>query len=507
MSTIESRIFSPARVREMDRIAIEELGVPGYTLMTRAAQAAFDDARDYFPDARRWLVICGAGNNAGDGYVIARLARAAHLDVTVATLSDPDRLAGDAAQAWQDYRSMDGHSGRAVVEFDAGLLQDADLIVDAILGTGLDRPLRGDFLSAVRALGQANKPVMSVDVPSGLNSATGEVMGAAVKASVTATFVGLKQGFFLGAGPDHLGAVTLHDLEIPPAAVDEIAPTMRIFGPGDLRDLMPPREATAHKGRFGHVLVIGGNKGMGGAARLAGEAALRAGAGLVSVASRPDTVGAIMAYRPELMCRGIETVNDLEPLIERASVIALGPGLGQDDWAKALFARILECAQPKVLDADALNLLAGDPVHRDDWILTPHPGEAARLLDTGTAAVQSDRLSAVSGLVDRYGGVAVLKGRCTLIACADETPYVVDRGNAGMASAGMGDVLTGLIAGLVAQYPGVLHRSAAGAAYAHAVAGDLAASGGQRGLIATDLFPVLRGVLNPDRGYKPTANG
>jgi hydroxyethylthiazole kinase-like uncharacterized protein yjeF len=270
---------------------------------------------------------------------------------------------------------------------------------------------------------------------------------------------------------------------------------------------MPPREATAHKGRFGHVLVIGGNKGMGGAARLAGEAALRAGAGLVSVASRPDTVGAIMAYRPELMCRGIETVNDLEPLIERASVIALGPGLGQDEWAKALFARILECAQPKVLDADALNLLAGDPVHRDDWILTPHPGEAARLLDTGTAAVQSDRLSAVRGLVDRYGGVAVLKGRCTLIACADETPYVVDRGNAGMASAGMGDVLTGLIAGLVAQYPGVLHRSAAGAAYAHAVAGDLAASGGQRGLIATDLFPVLRGVLNPDRGYKPTANG
>lgn len=506
MLTIENRIFSPAQVREMDRIAIEDLGVPGYTLMARAGQAAFDDARDDFPDARRWLVICGAGNNAGDGYVIARLARAAHLDVTVATLSDPDSLTGDAAQAWQDYRSMDSHSGQAVTEFDTALLQDADLIVDAMFGTGLDRPLGGDFLTAVRALGQANKPVMSIDVPSGLNSATGEVMGAAVKATVTSTFVGLKQGFFLGAGPDHLGVVTLHDLEIPFAAVDGIAPTMRIFGPGDLRDLMPPRAATAHKGRFGHVLVIGGNNGMGGAARLAGEAALRAGAGLVSVASRPDTVGAIMAYRPELMCSGINTVDDLEPLIERASVIALGPGLGQDDWAKALFARILDCSQPKVLDADALNLLAGDPVRRDDWILTPHPGEAARLLDTGTAAVQSDRLSAVRGLVNRYGGVAVLKGRCTLIGCDGETPYVVDRGNAGMASAGMGDVLTGLIAGLVAQYPGGLHRGAAAAAYAHAVAGDLAASGGQRGLIATDLFSVLRGVLNPDRGHTPTAN-
>jgi hydroxyethylthiazole kinase-like uncharacterized protein yjeF len=507
MSTIKNRIYSPVRVREMDRIAIEELGVPGYTLMTRAGLAAFTDAREFSPDARRWLVICGAGNNAGDGYVIARLAHAAHLDVTVVALSDPDRLTGDAEQAWRDYRALDREGVPAVVGFDAGAFGEADLIVDAILGTGLDRPLGGDYLSAVQALSETSTPVMAVDVPSGLNTTTGEIMGAAVNATITSTFVGLKQGFFLGAGPDHSGTVTLHDLEIPPAAVDEIAPTMRIFGPHDLRDLMPPREATAHKGRFGHVLVIGGNKGMGGAARLAGEGALRAGAGLVSVASRPDTVGAIMAYRPELMCRGIETVNDLEPLIERASVIALGPGLGQDDWAKALFARILECAQPKVLDADALNLLAGDPVHRDDWILTPHPGEAARLLDTGTAAVQSDRLSAVSGLVDRYGGVAVLKGRCTLIACAGETPYVVDRGNAGMASAGMGDVLTGLIAGLVAQYPGVLHRSAAGAAYAHAVAGDLAASGGQRGLIATDLFPVLRGVLNPDRGHKPTANG
>ena len=505
MSTIETRIFSPAKVREMDRIAIEELGVPGYTLMTRAGQAAFADARDYFPNARRWLVICGAGNNAGDGYVIARLARAAHLDVTVATLSDPDRLTGDAAQAWQDYRSMDRDPGQTIAEFDAGVLPDVDLIVDAMLGTGLDRPLSGDFLQAVLALGQTNIPVMSLDVPSGLNSATGEIMGAAVKAAVTSTFVGLKQGFFLGAGPDHTGPVILHDLDIPYAAVARITPTMEKFGPGDLRDLMPRREATAHKGRFGHVLVIGGNNGMGGAARLAGEAALRSGAGLVSVASRPETVGAITAYRPELMCRGINTVDDLEPLIERASVIALGPGLGQDEWAKALFARIIECPQPKVLDADALNLLAQDSAHRDDWILTPHPGEAARLLDIGTAAVQSDRLSALTGLGERYGGVAVLKGHCTLIGCDGAMPYVVDRGNAGMASAGMGDVLTGLIAGLVAQYPGSLHRSAAGAAYAHAVAGDLAAAGGQRGLIATDLFSVLRGILNPDREHKPIA--
>ena len=507
MATIETRVYAPAEVREMDRIAIEELGVPGYTLMSRAGRAAFDDAREIFPDARRWLIICGAGNNAGDGYVIARLACAAHLDVTVATLSDPEGLTGDAARAWEDFRAADHGGDPAVVEFDPALCDDVDLIVDALLGTGLGRPLSGDFLHAVEALGRAGKPVISIDVPSGLNSATGEVMGAAVKAAVTSTFVGLKQGFFLGSGPDHSGKLILHDLEIPHAAIDRVVPTMAVFGPGNLRELLPRRDVTAHKGRFGHVLVIGGNSGMGGAARLAGEAALRSGAGLVTVASRPENLAAIMAYRPELMCRGINTADDLQPLIERASVIALGPGLGQDDWAKALYRRVIECPQPKILDADALNLLAQDRVHRDDWILTPHPGEAARLLGLKTSAVQAGRDSALTDLIDRYGGVVVLKGRCTLIGGDGAMPYVVTRGNAGMATAGMGDVLTGVIAGLVAQYPHSLQKSAAGAAYAHAVAGDHAAAEGQRGLIATDLFAALRGVLNPDDAHEPTANG
>jgi hydroxyethylthiazole kinase-like uncharacterized protein yjeF len=506
MAKIESRVYSPDNVREMDRIAIEDLGVPGYTLMTRAGRAAFNDAREYFPDARRWLVICGAGNNAGDGYIIARLACAAHLDVTVVALSDPEALTGDAARAWRDYADTDrGGADAATVAFDVGLCADVDLIVDAVLGTGLTRPLGGEFLRVVEAVGQVNTPVISIDVPSGLNSASGEIMGAAVKATVTSTFVGLKQGFFLGAGPDYTGKLILHDLEIPLDGVESVAPTMAIFGSGDLHDLMPPRAVTAHKGRFGHVLVVGGNHGMAGAARMAGEAALRAGAGLVSVASRPENIGLIATCRPELMCHGISSVDDLEPLIARATVIALGPGLGQDDWANALYRRVSECAQPKILDADALNLLAQNPVSRGDWILTPHPGEAARLLGDSTASIQNGRLEALANLVDRYGGIVVLKGRGTLIGQGGAMPYVVNRGNAGMATAGMGDVLTGLTAGLVAQYPDSLQKSAAAAAYAHAVAGDLAAGAGQRGLIATDLFAELRTVLNPDGAHEPAS--
>jgi NAD(P)H-hydrate epimerase len=482
----------------MDRIAIEDVGIPGYTLMSRAGQAAFEDARERFPDARRWLVVCGAGNNAGDGYVIAKLAKLARLDVTVATAVDPGTLTGDARTAWRDYLSVDLEpENGGVVEFTESLCADVDLIVDALLGTGLGRPLTGVFLRAVEAMNKAQAPIMAVDVPSGLDGTSGEVMEAAINATLTVTFVGLKQGLFLGAGPDKSGEIRLHDLEIPFDAIGHIEPTIEIFAAQDLCELLPRRDATAHKGRFGHVLVVGGNHGMGGAARLAGEAALRCGAGLVTVASRPETVGAISAGRPELMCRGIESADELEPLLARATVIALGPGLGQDDWAQRIFRRIVDCPQPKILDADALNLLADDPARQETCILTPHPGEAARLLGLTTAAVQSDRLACVAALTDRYGGVIVLKGRCTLIGHAGAVPYLVDRGNAGMATAGMGDVLTGLTAGMIAQCPEQMHRAAAGAAHVHAVAGDRAAAHGERGLIATDLFPQLRSILNP----------
>ncbi len=493
MPNIENHAYTPAAVREMDRTAIERLGISGYTLMTRAGQATFDDARERFPAARRWLVLCGAGNNAGDGYVLARLAGAAGLDVTVAAISDPATLSGDAATARDDYLA----SGAAIGEFHPAQIAAADLVFDAMLGTGLDRPLGGAYLDAVTALGAARASVIAVDVPTGLNGETGAIMGAAVRADLTSTFVGPKQGLYLGSGPEHCGEVRFHDLGIPDRELAAIEPTLRLHAEADSAALLGRRGRADHKGKFGHVLVVGGHPGMGGAPRLAGEAALRVGAGLVSIVAHPDVVPSITAGRPELMCHGVRRGHELDELLDRATVIALGPGLGRDGWSRQIYQRIIGCPQPKVLDADALNILADDPARREDWILTPHPGEAARLLGTDSATVQADRLDAVARIANLYGGVAVLKGHGTLIQADGERPVLVRSGNPGMATAGMGDVLTGVVAGLLAQFPDVPRRTTEVAVHVHAGAGDRAAAAGERGLIASDLFAQLPALVNP----------
>ncbi len=494
MSIGANLIYTPAAVREFDRRAIEDYGIPGYTLMTRAGQAAFAQARARFPDAENWLVLCGAGNNAGDGYVIARLARAAGLTVTVSALSDPERLGGDARTAWAGFQAEQG----CVTEFSGSPGEKPDLIVDALLGTGLDRPLEGQYKRAVEAINDQQVPVLAVDIPSGLHGLTGAIMGAAVRATLTSTFVAYKQGLFLGEGAECCGEIILNDLGIPPGVLEGIEPTLQKWPLSGLAGLLPRRARTAHKGRFGHVLVVGGNQGMGGAARLAGEAALRSGAGLVSVATHPGNVAAIVAGRPELMCRGISAAAELEPLLEQASVIALGPGLGQDEWARSMFAQVLNSGLPKVVDADALNLLAKAPARSSDWILTPHPGEAARMLGITAGEVQADRPGALAGLTDAYGGVVVLKGCGTLVGSSTSVPFLVDKGNPGMATAGTGDVLTGVTAGIVAQCrSAALLDCAAAAATVHGCAGDLAAGPGQRGLIASDVLDYLRPCLNP----------
>lgn len=263
----------------------------------------------------------------------------------------------------------------------------------------------------------------------------------------------------------------------------------------DLSRLLPKRSADAHKGRHGHVLLIGGNHGTPGAILMAGRAALRSGAGLVTVATRAEHAVALSMAQPELMSHGVERKTQLAPLIERANVIAIGPGLGQDEWAQAMLGAVLQSRQPQVWDADALNLLAQEPVRSERWVLTPHPGEAGRLLGCSTAEVQRDRLQAAQQLQARYGGVAVLKGTGTVVqgSATQICPY----GNPGMAVGGMGDVLAGVIAALIAQ--GLSLESAAHAGVlAHALAGDAAAQlGGERGLLPEDLIAQLRRVLNP----------
>ncbi len=491
MDTLPANIYSVAAVRETDRTTIEDHGVPGYTLMTRAGEAAVREARACFPETRRWQVICGAGNNGGDGYVVARLAAVEGITVSVLTLVDPETLSGDAATAYADFAA----EGGIVVPWEGELDGDADLMVDAILGSGLERDVGGEFARAVRAINRHAAPVVALDIPTGIHGDSGRVLGCAVRAAMTVTFVGLKAGLFLGEAPDYCGEIRFAGLGIPESFRQDIAPSFQRIDDGMLSAALSRRRRTAHKGDFGHVLVIGGGPGMPGAVRLAGEAALRSGAGLVSIATHPSHATALVSSRPELMPHGIGEIGELEPLLERASVVAFGPGLGRSDWAKSLYERVARLALPAVWDADALNILAGQPDSADHRVITPHPGEAGRLLGMAAADVQADRPAALAALVERYGGYAVLKGSGSLVS-SDAVPYLCTAGNPGMGSAGMGDVLTGLIAGLIAQGLSLEFAAAVGVE-AHARAGDLAARGGERGLIASDLLSSLRGVLNP----------
>jgi len=492
MQNLPANIYSVAAVREIDRTTIEDHGVPGYTLMTRAGEAALREATQRYPNARRWQIVCGAGNNGGDGYVVARLASQQGIAVSALALVDPETLTGDAATAWGDFVAEGGVVSPWSGELDA----EADLLVDAVLGSGLERDVGGDFAAAVAAFNQHAAPVLALDIPTGINGDTGAVMGCAVKADLTVTFVGLKQGLYLGEAPGYCGRIRFAGLEIPEGYYADIDVSYRRIDAQFLENVLGPRARAAHKGDFGHVLVVGGGEGMPGAVRLAGEAALRAGAGRVSIATHPSHAAIIVASRPELMSHAVSSPSDLEPLLAKADVIAFGPGLGQSDWARALYEFLANDSRPAVWDADALNLLAASPTSAPKRVITPHPGEAATLLGTGAADIQADRPAALAALAEKYGGVAVLKGAGTLISSSTKAAALCTSGNPGMASPGMGDVLTGIIAAFVAQ--GLdLETAAAAGVEAHAHAGDHAASGGERGLIASDLLDELRAVLNP----------
>jgi NAD(P)H-hydrate epimerase len=493
-------IYSAAQVRALDAFEIENRQVPSYTLMTRAAEAALKILCGRWPQVRRVTVVCGAGNNGGDGYVLARLARSAGLDAQVLAAAPPEKLRGDAARAHSEWLA----AGGVARPFAAKPLADCDLIVDGLLGIGFVGPLRPDTLAVIRAINAAHRPVLALDVPSGLNADSGEVHEDAVRAEITVCFVGLKSGLFLGSGPEHAGVVMLEDLGVVPPAQPGFTPLLRRISERELAPNLPRRARDAHKGSHGRVLIVGGGHGMPGALRLAGEAALRVGAGLVTVAGAAENLVAVTATRPELIYLPADSAGGLDEALRGASVVAIGPGLGRGEWAQKLWSRIRRFeGVPVVVDADALNLLASSPAKLPaNWILTPHPGEASRLLGSDIKAVQSDRLAAVRELHARYGAVVVLKGAGTLVAgAAREHPgdielSICDRGNPGMATAGTGDVLTGVIAGLLSQVRDSLLAARLGVLI-HALAGDSAAQGGQRGLIASDVIGELRGWVNP----------
>jgi len=496
-------ILDTAAVRAVDATAISRGGLPGCLLMRKAAQSLVDRLGQVWPHVRAVLVVAGPGNNGGDGYLVARLLRERGVVVRlVAPLGRP--LVGDALTACDEYTAAGG-----LIEEEAAIrLGDAQLIVDALLGTGLTRDLGGAALDVVRAINASGLPVIAADTPSGLDTDTGLARPEAVRATETITFVADKIGFHLGVGPDHVGILHTDTLGVPEFAFADAMPRLVAISETLVARLLPRRRRTAHKGDHGRVVVVGGGAGMPGAARLAGEAALRAGAGLVTVVTHPSHASAIAMSRPELISLGLDGSGSMRALLESADVIAVGPGLGQTAWARDLYAEVLECGRPLVVDADALNLLAVMPQRRGNWILTPHPGEASRLLGWSVAAVQADRLKAVDELATRYDATVVLKGARTLVTAPGcTTPLVCLAGNPGMATAGMGDVLTGIIAAVAAQQTAALNllEAAAVGVQVHGNAGDLAAyaeayaaaHAAERGLMASDLMQSLRRAVNP----------
>lgn len=489
MSANQNVLYSVDQLRELDRLVIEDTGISAYELMCRAGRAAFERIRQRWPEAGRLTVFCGAGNNAGDGYVIARLAHENNMSAHVYYLSDPAGLADNARQAWQDAHQ----SGVTIEQFAVGIEHDTDVIVDALLGTGIRRDLQADWLDAIDCINVSSRPVVSVDVPSGIHADTGRVMGAAVHACMTVSFIGMKKGLVTADAPDYCGDLVFDDLSVPDNVYRQVTGAGRLLC-DTVRYTLGPRSKTAHKGDNGHVLIVGGNTGMAGSVILAGRAALSCGAGLVSIATRTQHIVAAIAACPELMVHGVNGKSALQPLLRKATTVVIGPGLGQDQWAVSLLNAVLERHIPAVLDADALNLLAREPCRCENRVLTPHPAEAGRLLGLSTREITTDRYRAVKQLQEKYAGIVLLKGAGTLIAAPQIS--VCASGNPGMATAGMGDVLSGVIAALMAQGLPMINAVESGV-WVHAGAADMQArQEGERGMLASDLLPCIRQLVN-----------
>jgi NAD(P)H-hydrate epimerase len=483
-------LYRASQVRAFDRIAIEEFAIPGAELMERAGSRAYQYMKQRWPNLSEIVVVCGMGNNGGDGYVVARLASQDGLQVRVLQLGDALQLKGDALMMAESWTAL----GHPIEPF--GDLGNPDLIVDAILGTGLEREVVGNWASAIKQMNRHRAELFAIDIPSGLHADTGRILGCAIEAAASISFIALKQGMFTGRGPDCCGEIVFDTLELPARIYARELLACKRLDWHKLSTLVVPRRRSAHKGDFGHLLVIAGNRGYSGAARLTAEAAARSGAGLVTLATHPEHAHCLNLGRPELMVRGVGKAQDLTPLLQRVDALVVGPGLGRDDWATMCYQVGLDSLLPAVVDADGLNLLAEGFEQRQNWILTPHPGEASRLLGCDIARVENDRFSAVEEIQQRYGGVVILKGAGTLI-CDGSAPHtsLCSDGNPGMATGGTGDLLSGILGALIAQ--GYDFREAAELGVTlHAAAGDRAAAQGEIGLLAGDLLAEIRPLLN-----------
>ena len=497
MSQPADALYEVKQLRALEELVIES-GVDASRLMRRAGERSLARLCERWPEVRRIAVVCGGGNNGGDGLTLAELALKKNMEVRVLMLRSPESLRGEAAGA-RDKLLARGGVLESFTEVDTAAV-DADALVDAISGIGLDGEPREPEATAIRWLNEHPAPTLALDIPSGLSADSGCAGEVAVRADLTVSFIGFKRGMFTGAGPDHVGMVIGESLGVSNALYDSIEPSARLIAPPRLR----PRAADSHKGDFGHVLIIGGNEGMHGAAVLAGLGALRCGAGLVSLATTPNGARTLGGRVPELMVAGVRSGSELDVHLEGVNALVIGPGLGRDAWAEQMLQQALDSGLPTIMDADALRLMAAGLFDRkrlpDECLMTPHPGEAAALLDFPRAAdVQRDRFAAARRIAEEWAVTVILKGRGSLVCDVDEpTSFVCAQGNPGMASGGMGDLLSGILGGLLAQRRDLrmtLAEIARLGVILHAEAGDRAAMRRRRGLLASDLAPLLPELL------------
>jgi len=505
------RLVGADEMRAIERIAIDEMGISAATLMERAGRATAEGAMALAGHAGRIVVVCGAGNNGGDGFVAARHVHLAGREVVVIALGSPDHATVEARAAWKQAEDAGVPVGGlpALQGFSA---RPGDVVVDAIFGTGPLRPVTGSFADAIEAIGalrERGAGVLAVDLPSGVSADTGRTAGPAVRADRTVTFGFAKIGLALHPGVELAGEVTVANIGIPAAASDRIPPTAELLDEAAARALVPPRGREAHKGDAGRLLVVAGSEGKTGSAHLALTGALRGGAGLVTLAARAEVVGPALAGRPEAMSivlpgTGAIARSDLPALdaaLEGASALAFGPGIPRGpETAPTIRALLDRRPLPTVIDADGLNALADHPGlvavigHDAPIVLTPHPGEMARLVGGSIEEVQEDRVGIARRKAQEWGAVVVLKGARTVVADPDGPAAIIPTGNPGMATGGTGDVLAGLLGALLAG--GLRPREAArAAAWIHGRAGDLAAQRfGERGMIAGDLAECIAAV-------------
>jgi len=486
-------VVTAAQMRAMDQITIEDAGIAGVVLMENAGRGVAELARDVYADLDGGpvAVVCGRGNNGGDGFVIARCLSGWGIDTYCILVGARDGVGGDALTQLDAVDML----GIDVIELSESwnkdaeaLLDAAPLIVDAILGTGLEAEVRGLARQVIDRINQAEAMIVAVDLPSGISSDTGWVMGRAVMADLTVTFALPKRGLLIHPGCDYAGELAVIDIGIPPDVIEHVDPG--VYTNDDLTPpYLPPRLQDTHKGQYGNLLIIGGSPGKTGAVLLAGMAALRAGAGLVTILTDERSQAALEGRVPELMIQS----GDVAAACEGRDVILIGPGL-EGEGAKAAVAAALNSGVPVVADAGALDHL--DPELPSPAVITPHPGEAARMLDVSTAKLQGNRFAGLAGLIEATGACVVLKGSKTLIAAPGDVAWINRNGNPGMATAGSGDVLAGIIAAFLPRLDVV--DASRTAVYLHGLAGDRAAQRlGQESVIASDLIAELPHVLSP----------